>query len=114
MTFERERDANVVVSNSISDVDTYLCTEYVTGGSLDNFLKQNDKTISPKTRVEMAVTATRGMQYLVQQGIIHRDLAARNILVEPLQDKYILKGILSIYLPIDLYLSIYLISSFNI
>ncbi len=53
---------------------SYLCTEYVPGGSLNDFLRRNRSTISIRKWLKMVLTAINGMMYLVEQGIVHRGI----------------------------------------
>ncbi|XP_064645641.1 tyrosine-protein kinase Fer-like isoform X2 [Lineus longissimus] len=58
-----------------------IVMEYVPGGSLLNFLKQQGMKQSAKQLIQMCIDAAAGMAYLESRNCIHRDLAARNCLV---------------------------------
>lgn len=59
----------------------YIVTEYVSNGSLDEYLKQS-KTLGAADLIEISLQICAGMIYLQQHSVIHRDLAARNVLVD--------------------------------
>uniref|UniRef100_A0A1I7Y6M6 Tyrosine-protein kinase n=1 Tax=Steinernema glaseri TaxID=37863 RepID=A0A1I7Y6M6_9BILA len=58
-----------------------IAMEFVSGGSLDSFLKKGVGTVSPNTKAVMCYDAANGLAYLHEHGCIHRDVAARNCLV---------------------------------
>lgn len=61
----------------------FIVTEYVSGGSLLNFLVEQIKIsiLSFQQLIHMAAQVSAGMQYLESIDLVHRDLAARNVLV---------------------------------
>jgi len=56
----------------------YLCIEFVSGGSLDDYLKKNK--LSEKELLKLTISGLKGLKYLERNRIIHRDIAARNFL----------------------------------
>ncbi|XP_070548370.1 fibroblast growth factor receptor 1-like isoform X2 [Ptychodera flava] len=73
----------------------YVIVEYVSNGSLKNYLRKNRpvnsnsvtgsmqkrRALTDKDLIKFAIQVAEGMDYLHQNNCIHRDLAARNILV---------------------------------
>ncbi|CAH3018214.1 unnamed protein product [Porites evermanni] len=58
-----------------------IVTEFMEGGSLDQFLKEHKGKLTPLQLVGMIRGVASGMVYLSAINFIHRDLAARNVLV---------------------------------
>jgi len=74
------------------DKCTYLVMEYLSKGSLRDFLKQhNTKTLQLFNMLKMALDVCSGMAYLGEHNIIHRDLGSRNLLVATTDEGYIVK-----------------------
>lgn len=60
----------------------YIVTEFMTKGSLLNFLQSNEgRFLDISSLIIMASKIASGMAYLESRRHIHRDLAARNVLV---------------------------------
>lgn len=61
-----------------------LVVELVPGGSVDNYLRKNDKMggCSKQERLNILFQAATGLEYLHSKGCIHRDIATRNLLVD--------------------------------
>ncbi|GMR55851.1 hypothetical protein PMAYCL1PPCAC_26046, partial [Pristionchus mayeri] len=59
----------------------YLVMEFISGGSVDNYLKDNPK-LNVYKRTKMAMEAAAGLDYLHSRLCIHRDIAARNLLID--------------------------------
>ncbi|KAK1406838.1 hypothetical protein QVD17_38446 [Tagetes erecta] len=62
----------------------HLCiiTEYMSGGSLYEYLHKNHNTVTLPQLVQFAIDVSRGMEYLHKNSIIHRDLKAANLLMD--------------------------------
>ncbi|CAB4014881.1 ephrin type-A receptor 5 isoform X5, partial [Paramuricea clavata] len=58
-----------------------IVIEYMSNGSLDNYLKNNDGMLTRLQLLGMARDVAAGMNYLAEIKFVHRDLAARNVLV---------------------------------
>ncbi|KAF8366638.1 hypothetical protein PRIPAC_84467 [Pristionchus pacificus] len=59
----------------------YLVMEFISGGSVDNYLKLNPK-LNIFKRTKIAMEAAAGLDYLHSRLCIHRDIAARNLLID--------------------------------
>jgi len=62
----------------------HLCivTEFMSGGSLYDYLHRQEGTLKLPTLVKYAIDVSRGMEYLHENEIIHRDLKAANLLMD--------------------------------
>uniref|UniRef100_A0A7N8YR34 Tyrosine-protein kinase n=1 Tax=Mastacembelus armatus TaxID=205130 RepID=A0A7N8YR34_9TELE len=66
----------------VSEEPIYIVTEYMTKGSLLDFLKEGDgKYLNLVLLVDMAAKVADGMAFIERMNYIHRDLRAANILV---------------------------------
>ncbi|XP_065060999.1 ephrin type-B receptor 1-B-like [Rhopilema esculentum] len=76
-------DPNVVALEGVitKEQPVMILIEYMTYGSLDSFLQDNDGGFTSLQLLGMARGVSSGMTYLSEMSFIHRDLAARNILV---------------------------------
>ncbi|XP_058824972.1 uncharacterized protein LOC131685336 isoform X2 [Topomyia yanbarensis] len=60
----------------------YLVTEYMSKGSLVDYLRSRGRQhITRKDQINFAFDTCAGMEYLENKKVIHRDLAARNVLI---------------------------------
>ncbi|TVU50977.1 hypothetical protein EJB05_02376 [Eragrostis curvula] len=59
-----------------------IITEYMSGGSLYDFVHKQHNVLELPTLLKFAVDVCRGMCYLHERGIIHRDLKTANLLMD--------------------------------
>ncbi|XP_034944024.1 tyrosine-protein kinase CSK [Chelonus insularis] len=60
----------------------YLVTEYMSKGSLVDYLRSRGRLhVTKKDQINFAYDTCAGMAYLESRHVVHRDLAARNVLV---------------------------------
>ncbi|XP_031635662.1 tyrosine-protein kinase CSK isoform X2 [Contarinia nasturtii] len=60
----------------------YLVTEYMSKGSLVDYLRSRGRQhITKKDQINFAYDTCSGMEYLECKKVVHRDLAARNVLI---------------------------------
>ncbi|XP_053960245.1 uncharacterized protein LOC128864550 isoform X1 [Anastrepha ludens] len=60
----------------------YLVTEYMSKGSLVDYLRSRGRQhITKKDQINFAYDTASGMEYLEAKKVVHRDLAARNVLI---------------------------------
>jgi len=59
-----------------------IITEYMSGGSLYDFVHKQHNVLNLRTLLKFAVDVCRGMCYLHERGIIHRDLKTANLLMD--------------------------------
>ncbi|KAL6642304.1 hypothetical protein ACP70R_020485 [Stipagrostis hirtigluma subsp. patula] len=59
-----------------------IITEYMSGGSLYDFVHKQHNVLELTTLLKFAVDVCRGMCYLHERGIIHRDLKTANLLMD--------------------------------
>ncbi|XP_053598709.1 tyrosine-protein kinase CSK [Microplitis demolitor] len=60
----------------------YLVTEYMSKGSLVDYLRSRGRLhVTKKDQINFAFDTCAGMAYLESRHVVHRDLAARNVLV---------------------------------
>ncbi|KAJ0604699.1 putative protein kinase TKL-Pl-4 family [Helianthus annuus] len=59
-----------------------IITEYMSGGSLYEYLHKNHNTLMLPQLVKFAIDVCKGMEYLHKNNIIHRDLKTANLLMD--------------------------------
>lgn len=60
----------------------YLVTEYMSKGSLVDYLRSRGRHhVTKKDQINFAFDTSCGMEYLERMHVVHRDLAARNVLI---------------------------------
>ena len=59
-----------------------LKTEFMSGGSVHDYLHKKHGTFKLPTLMKIAIDVSKGMDYLHQSNIIHRDLKAANLLID--------------------------------
>ncbi|XP_057655445.1 tyrosine-protein kinase CSK [Diorhabda carinulata] len=60
----------------------YLVTEYMSKGSLVDYLRSRGRQhVTKKDQINFAFDTSSGMEYLEMMHVVHRDLAARNVLI---------------------------------
>ena len=57
-----------------------IVTEYVSNGSLSDYLKRN-KNLPLDLKLKWAIQAVRGIKYLQEKHILHRDIKSSNFLI---------------------------------
>ncbi|PNT64135.1 serine/threonine-protein kinase STY8 [Brachypodium distachyon] len=84
----REVDhANIIrlIGSCTKEPQFCMMTEYMSGGSLFDFLKNEHNVLDLPMILKFALDICRGMAYLHQKGIIHRDLKSANLLIDKYQ-----------------------------
>ncbi|KAL9262501.1 Serine/threonine-protein kinase STY46-like protein [Drosera capensis] len=59
-----------------------IVTEYLSGGSLYNYLHKYSRKLKLSQLLKFAIDVCKGMEYLHQNNIIHRDLKTANLLMD--------------------------------
>ncbi|GAB2270588.1 Serine/threonine-protein kinase sty46 [Dionaea muscipula] len=59
-----------------------IVTEYLSGGSLYNYLHKNNTKLELSQLLKFAIDICKGMEYLHENNIIHRDLKTANLLMD--------------------------------
>jgi c-src tyrosine kinase len=61
---------------------THIVTEYMSKGSLVDYLRTRGRAvITPTDQINFSSDTCNGMAYLESRNVVHRDLAARNVLI---------------------------------
>jgi len=76
-----------------TDSDLYMVMEYLSKGSLLDFLSidETKRILVLNDLLHMTTDIAAGMGYLASQNIVHRDLAARNLLVTQSDGRFTVK-----------------------
>ncbi|KAG6486505.1 hypothetical protein ZIOFF_055081 [Zingiber officinale] len=75
-----------------------IITEFMTGGSVYDFLHKKKKTFDLPSLLRVAIDVCNGMNYLHQNNIIHRDLKSANLLMDENEATRRLIGLSSIHM----------------
>ncbi|CDW60573.1 SH2 and Pkinase Tyr domain containing protein [Trichuris trichiura] len=93
----RLKHPNIVwcVGITVSSEATMVLLEFITGGSLDKYLRKN--MLTPTVKVKLLLGVANAVEYIHKNGghsfpdlyhtVLHRDLAARNCLLVLLNDR---------------------------
>ena len=65
----------------------FIVMEYIKGGSLTEYMKNNNFNFTEKRSAELIYQLSKGLKYLHKYGIIHRDLKPDNIMLTEASDK---------------------------
>ena len=65
----------------------FIVMEYIRGGSLADYMKDNNYNFSEKRAAELIYQIADGLKYLHKYGIIHRDLKPDNIMMTESSEK---------------------------
>lgn len=84
MILQKVKHKNVVRFIGACTRPPNLCivTEFLSGGSLYDYLHRQEGTLRLPTLVKYAIDVSKGMEYLHENKIIHRDLKAANLLMD--------------------------------
>ncbi|KAK6059241.1 hypothetical protein COOONC_03133 [Cooperia oncophora] len=66
---------------AVDEQPLLIILELVSGGALNNFLREYGERIEMKEKIVMCIGAGSGVEYLHSNECMHRDLAARNCLI---------------------------------
>lgn len=74
-----------------------LHTEYMSGGSVYDYLHQQKAVLRIPMLLRVAIDVSKAMNYLHQNKIIHRDLKAANLLMDENEVRNRLKSLIDIF-----------------
>jgi serine/threonine protein kinase len=87
--FEREAKVLAKLSHNhivscydagITDTHLYIIMEYLSGGTLDGYLKEHG-ALSEEVALKVVIAIARGLSHALSNDIIHRDIKCENILL---------------------------------
>lgn len=76
MILKKLKHQNVVTFIALQQIDgeVFMIMEFMNGGSLLSYIKQNEKSLTEEILMNMAEQICCGMQYLEENNIIHKYL----------------------------------------
>lgn len=83
-TIANLRHPNIVLymGSSLTKTDCYMISEYITKGSLFDYIHVNKKTLSEIEQISIAYEIALAIRYLHSRKILHCDLKSSNILLD--------------------------------
>ncbi|XP_071447294.1 tyrosine-protein kinase CSK [Hetaerina americana] len=82
MTSLRHKNLVQLLGLVFNNKHIYLVTEYMSKGSLVDYLRSRGRLhVTKKDQINFAFDTCSGMEYLESRKVVHRDLAARNVLI---------------------------------
>lgn len=87
----KHRNVLRLVDNFESYSTIYIALEYLTGGTLTNFLTRQNTVINDGKAKTIIYQIARGLRYLNDLGIMHRDLKPDNIMLSSKDESCVIK-----------------------
>ena len=81
---KRLRHPNIVLFMGVSETETdyYIIQEFVSGGGMNNLIRNQSIVWPWKTRVRMALEIAQALLYLHTKGLLHRDVKSENVFLD--------------------------------